>query len=76
MISVKNLYKSFGSHQVLNDINEHIDEYNKTSGNDFELSVAVGYAFASETSDANYRDLNNLADKRMYENKRRMKNEL
>ena len=24
MISVKNLYKSFGSHQVLNDINEHI----------------------------------------------------
>ena len=24
MISVKNLYKSFGSHQVLHDINEHI----------------------------------------------------
>lgn len=62
--------------KIINDINEHIDEYNKTSGNDFELSVAVGYAFASETSDANYRDLNNLADKRMYENKRRMKNEI
>lgn len=59
--------------KIIADINEHIDEYNKTSGNDFELSVAMGYAFANETSDANYRDLNNLADKRMYANKRKMK---
>lgn len=59
--------------KILADINEHIDEYNKTSGYDFNLSVAMGYAFASETSDANYRDLNNLADKRMYANKRKMK---
>lgn len=59
--------------RIIADINEHIDTYNKTSKNDFELSVAIGYAFANETNDANYRDLNNLADKRMYENKRKMK---
>ncbi len=62
--------------KIINDINEHINEYNKTSGYDFNLSVAAGYAFASETSDANYRDLNNLADKRMYKNKLKMKKKL
>lgn len=35
--------------------------------------AAVGYAFVKEVGSRSYKDLYELADKRMYENKRAMK---
>lgn len=58
---------------IIDDINYQINEYNKHSGNEYKLSVASGYALSDETDSKTYREMNRLADKRMYENKRNMK---
>lgn len=58
---------------IIDDINCQIDDYNQNSGNKYKLSVASGYALSDETDDKTYRQMNRLADKRMYENKRKMK---
>lgn len=58
---------------IVNDINCQIDEYNGTNNKEYKLSVASGYALSTETENKTYREMLRLADKRMYENKRNMK---
>lgn len=58
---------------IVNDINCQIDEYNITNNKEYKLSVASGYALSTETKNKTYREMLRLADKRMYENKRNMK---
>ena len=58
---------------IVNDINCQIDEYNRTNNKKYKLSVASGYALSTETKNKTYREMLRLADKRMYENKRNMK---
>lgn len=58
---------------IIKDINCQIDEYNKTNNKEYKLSVAIGYALSNETENKTYREMLRLADKRMYENKRNMK---
>ena len=58
---------------IIEDINCQIDEYNRTNNKEYKLSVASGYALSTETENKTYREMLRLADKRMYENKRAMK---
>lgn len=61
---------------IIDDINCQIDEYNKNSNKEYKLSVASGFAISDETKGKTYREMNRLADKRMYENKRNMKDRI
>ncbi len=58
---------------IIKDISCQIDEYNRTNNKEYKLSVASGYALSTETENKTYREMLRLADKRMYENKRNMK---
>lgn len=58
---------------IIEDIYCQIDEYNRTNNKEYKLSVASGYALSTETENKTYREMLRLADKRMYENKRAMK---
>ena len=59
--------------QIVSNIWEQIESFNQAEDRGWQLGTAVGYAFAEEAPDRSYTTLYELADQRMYENKRAMK---
>lgn len=59
--------------QIISNIREQIESFNQAEDRGWQLGTAVGYAFAEEAPDRSYTTLYELADQRMYENKRAMK---
>ena len=61
---------------IVANIREQLTAANSANANlekSWKLDAALGYAFAFEAKDRSYATLYDLADKRMYENKRAMK---
>ena len=60
--------------KIIADMREQITAFNQENEHGaWQLGAAVGYAFVKEVGSRSYKDLYELADKRMYENKRAMK---
>lgn len=60
--------------KIIADMQEQITVFNQENEHGvWQLGAAVGYAFVKEVGSRSYKDLYELADKRMYENKRAMK---
>ena len=60
--------------KIIADMREQITVFNQENEHGvWQLGAAVGYAFVKEVGSRSYKDLYELADKRMYENKRAMK---
>lgn len=60
--------------QIIADMREQVAAFNQENEHGaWQLGAAVGYAFVKEVNSRSYTDLYELADKRMYENKRAMK---
>ena len=60
--------------KIIADMREQITAFNQENEHGaWQLGAAVGYAFVNEVGSRSYMALYELADKRMYENKRAMK---
>lgn len=58
--------------KILEDFEKNVAEKNKEI-KDFDISIAYGYALVEEIEDRNIERVYQLADRRMYEKKKRMK---
>ncbi len=61
--------------QAINRLQEELDAYNSEQNRSYDLSIASGYAVYDEScAEKTLAELFEIADARMYENKKKMKN--
>lgn len=61
--------------QAINRLQEELDAYNSEQNRNYDLSIASGYAVYDEScAEKTLAELFEIADARMYENKKKMKN--
>jgi diguanylate cyclase (GGDEF)-like protein len=60
---------------IVEDMNNRIDEFNKSNNNEIPLSFAYGHAICTSSQNYSIHDSERMADKEMYECKHRMKAE-